>query len=44
VPNTLHLEDIWVSEPLVEGLRGHPHIAAVGPAEPLRFDDRGRLC
>lgn len=44
VPNTLHLEDVWVSKPLVEGLRGQPHIAAVGPAEPLRFDDLGRLC
>lgn len=44
VPNTLHLEDVWVSEPLAEGLRGKEHIAAVGPAEPLRFDDRGRLC
>jgi hypothetical protein len=44
VPNTLHLEEVWVSEPLVEGLRGQPHIAAVGPAEPLRFDGLGRLC
>ncbi len=44
VPNTLHLEDVWVSEPLAEGLRSQSHIAAVGPAEPLRFDDRGRLC
>jgi hypothetical protein len=44
VPNTLHLEEVWVSEPLVEGLRDQPHIAAVGPAEPLRFDERGRLC
>ncbi len=44
VHNTLHLEDVWVSEPLAEGLRSKEHIAAVGPAEPLRFDDRGRLC
>lgn len=44
VPNTLHLEDVWVSEPLVAGLRDQPHIAAIGPTEPLRFDERGRLC
>jgi hypothetical protein len=44
VPNTLHLEDIWVSESLVEGLRDQPHIAAVGPPEPVQFDARGRLC
>ncbi len=44
VANTLHLEDVWASEPLVGELHGRPHIAEVGPIEPLRFDDRGRLC
>ena len=44
VPNTLHLEDVWVSEPLVRALHGQPHIASVGAAEPMRFDDGGRLC
>lgn len=44
VANTLHLEDVWVSEPLLEDLPGRPHIADVGPLEPLRFDDRGQLC
>ena len=44
VPNTLHLEEVWVSEPLVGELQGRSHIAAVGPPEALRFDDRGRLC
>lgn len=44
VPNTLHLEEVWVSEPLVEGLRGQQHVAAIGAVEPLRFDERGRLC
>jgi len=44
VANTLHLEEVWASEPLVEELHGRPHIAEVGPIEPLRFDDRGRLC
>jgi hypothetical protein len=44
VPNTLHLEEVWVSEPIVEELRNRPHIARVDAPEPLRFDDRGRLC
>ncbi len=44
VPNTLHLEDVWVSEALVDEVGGRAHIARVGSPEPLRFDDRGRLC
>jgi hypothetical protein len=44
VPNTLHLEDVWVSEALVDEVGGRAHIAGVGSPEPLRFDDRGRLC
>ena len=43
-PNTLHLEDVWVSEPLVRELEGRPHIAALESPEPMRFDDGGRLC
>jgi len=43
-PNTLHLEDVWVSEPLVRELEGRPHIASVESPEPMRFDDGGRLC
>jgi hypothetical protein len=44
VPNTLHLEDVWVSEPLVPTLRDRPSITSLGSPEPLRFDTRGRLC
>ena len=44
VPNTLHLEDVWVSEALVETVRGASHIGGVAPPEPLRFDQDGRLC
>src|SRR5207302_1841305 len=40
-PNTLHLEDVWVSEPLVRELEGRPHIAALESPEPMRFDDGG---
>jgi hypothetical protein len=44
IPNTLHLEDVWVSEPLVRELDGQAHVAAVGVPEPVRFDGRGCLC
>jgi hypothetical protein len=44
VPNTLHLEDVWVSEPLLRDLERQPHIAEVGVPEAMRFDERGRLC
>jgi hypothetical protein len=44
VPNTLHLEDVWVSEALLTTLHDSPHIAAVASPEPMRFDQDGRLC
>jgi len=43
VPNTLHLEDVWVSEPLLPSLRGRPTTEVLGGPEPLRFDAAGRL-
>lgn len=43
IANTLHLEDVWVSEPLLPSL--HPGEAfPVGGPEPLGFDSSGRLC
>jgi hypothetical protein len=44
VPNTLHLEEVWMSEPLREAVRGRPHIAEAGEPVPVRFDADGRLC
>jgi hypothetical protein len=44
VPNTLHLEDVWVSGPLVPALRDQGGRVALGESEPLRFDAAGRLC
>lgn len=44
VPNTLHLEDVWVSEPLVRDRGLLPHVTVEGEPEPLRCDDGGRLC
>ncbi len=43
VPNTLHVEEAWVSEPLLPALRGRGDVATVGPPAPLRFDAAGRL-
>ena len=42
VPNTLHLEDVWVSEPLRGELEGEARV--VGVPEQMRFDSAGRLC
>ncbi len=44
IPNTLHLEDVSVSEPLAGELRDRPDVAIAGEPEPLRFDPAGRLC
>ena len=43
VPNTLHLEDVWVSESLMGLLHGRPSVAPEGSPEPLQFDASGRL-
>jgi len=42
VPNTLHLEDVWVSEPLRGELEDEARV--VGVPEQMRFDSAGRLC
>jgi len=42
IRNTLHLEELWVSEALLPELQGRPEIA-VGIPEPLRFTDDGTL-
>ncbi len=44
VRNTLHVDEAWVSEALLPGLRGRPDAALEGAPEPLRFDAAGRLC
>lgn len=44
IPNTLHLEDVSVSEPLAGALADRPDVTIEGAPEPLRFDAAGRLC
>ena len=43
IPNTLHLEDVSVSEAVAEALRDRTDIAIAGEPEPFRFDDAGQL-
>ena len=42
IPNTLHLDRLWVSEPLLPELRGRPEIT-VGSSDKLRFTADGML-
>ncbi|MBI3975116.1 MAG: DUF2088 domain-containing protein [Armatimonadetes bacterium] len=42
IPNTLHLERLWVSESLAPALTGRPGIT-VGPTRPWRYSDGGDL-
>jgi len=44
VPNTLHVDEAWVSVPLVRDLEGRPEVAVEGEPEAMRFDAAGRLC
>ena len=43
IPNTLEVEELWVSAPLIEEARQHPHLEATGEPRPLPFDATGTL-
>ena len=43
IKNTLALERIWVSEPLLPEIEGHPQIEIAGKPAPMPFDDEGNL-
>lgn len=43
IPNTLHLERIWISEALLDEAAANPQIEVLGEAEDWRFDATGRL-
>lgn len=38
IPNTLELADLWVSPPLLEEAKKHPHLEIVGDPRALPFD------
>jgi len=43
IRNTLALDRIRVSEPLLGELTGHPQIEIAGEAAPMPFDEQGNL-
>jgi hypothetical protein len=43
IRNTLALERIWASEPLLEELKRHPQIEIAGDPAPMPFDEQGNL-
>ena len=43
VENTLHLEELWLSEVLLEEVEAREDVEAVGEPFPLEFDSGGHL-
>ncbi|HEY7308703.1 MAG TPA: lactate racemase domain-containing protein, partial [Gemmataceae bacterium] len=43
IPNTLEVEELWVSAPLIEEARQHPHLEVTGEPRALPFDPSGTL-
>jgi hypothetical protein len=43
IPNTLEVEELWVSAPLVEEARKNPDLKVGGELQPLAFDAAGNL-
>ncbi|MBY0527031.1 MAG: nickel-dependent lactate racemase [Gemmataceae bacterium] len=43
IPNTLELEHLWVSQPLLEQARGNKHLEIAGDLGPMPFDAVGNL-
>jgi hypothetical protein len=43
VNNTLHLEEMWVSEALIEEVENREEIEVVGEPFPLEFDSGGYI-
>jgi hypothetical protein len=43
IPNTLELAELWVSAPLVEEAKQHPHLEVTGDLQAMPFDVVGNL-
>ncbi len=43
IPDTKHLEELWVSAPLAQDLRGDPRWEPLGGPRPIAFDPDGML-
>jgi len=43
IPNTLEVEELWASAPLIEEARQHPHLEVTGDLQAIAFDAVGKL-
>lgn len=43
IRNTEALDELWVSEALLDEVRQHPKLTIIDPLSPMRFDGRGNL-
>ncbi|MFZ5942708.1 MAG: hypothetical protein ACOYVD_01235 [Bacillota bacterium] len=43
IPNTLFLEELWVSEYLAQQIKDHPNFEVVGEPEEIKFDQEGNI-
>jgi len=43
IPNSLYLEELWVSEPLVQSLKDSPNFEIIGEPEAIEFDEEGNI-
>jgi hypothetical protein len=43
IPNTLEVEELWASPPLIEEARKNPHLEEMGDCRSLPFDEKGYL-
>jgi hypothetical protein len=43
VKNTLHLEEVWVSEPVYEEIKDKPNVTRINGPASLLFDESGRI-
>lgn len=43
IPNTLHLNEMYVSRSLMEDIKDDPRVKQIGEFEPIQFDESGAL-
>ena len=43
IPNTLEVAELWVSAPVLDEARQHPHLQVTGELAPLPFDAAGNV-
>ncbi|HET7578333.1 MAG TPA: DUF2088 domain-containing protein [Bacillales bacterium] len=43
IKNTLHVDEVWVSEPVYEEIKEHSHVTLVSGPAPIPFDEDGQI-